>query len=65
MSQTTQCLEVHVPYLKIYETGIWVCLLCAAKTEMAHDLKTKLLNIKLSRGWLGCRAYLNGQWEDA
>ena len=64
MSQTTQCLEVHVPYLKLYESGIWVCLLCASKNEMAQDARTKLTKAKLCGGWTGHRVFVDGTWRD-
>lgn len=44
---TSDCLTDHRAYLKKWSNGIRVCLLCAAKHEMAQDAKTCLLKAKL------------------
>ncbi len=51
MCQSLQCLKNHEAYVEHWANGIWVCLLCAAKDQMAQDARDKLSRAQLaSRG---------------
>lgn len=40
MSQSALCLEMHADHIQVWEGGIWVCLLCAARKRQAQNAKT-------------------------
>lgn len=44
---TKDCFTAHAAYLKEWKNGISVCLLCAAKHEMAVSAKAGLLKASL------------------
>lgn len=44
---TIQCFEVHKDYLQEWEGGITICLLCAAKHQLAQSVKTAMTRLKM------------------
>ena len=44
---TIACFTIHVDYIQEWDGGIRICLLCAAKHELALTAKTALLKIKM------------------
>lgn len=64
MSQSLTCLTRHREHLELYQSGIWICRLCANKNEMAQSARTKLLLAKMAMGMTGVRTFTNGKWMD-
>lgn len=44
---TMGCFTAHEDYIKDFGGGIRICLLCAAKHEMAQTAKAILLKLKM------------------
>ncbi len=44
---TIQCFTKHVDYIVEWAGGIRICLLCAAKHELAQSIKTAMTKIRM------------------
>ncbi len=47
---TPDCLVNHKEHVKEYPNGIWICLRCAAKREMAQSIKTAQAKMSMLEG---------------
>lgn len=45
------CFQAHPAYLKKWRDGTTICILCAAKKDIAQEFKTILLREKLQLGY--------------